>query len=535
MALAAPHRHQWVAAAPLWQRTADKPSEMQSPTLLCFKSDTFMDDLAAVLDKQPSELAKLEAEAKSYRARPAGAGIGWEPPDLPVLKLYQPVHGHFYLVAANLVCRLPGLPDRVVDTANQEQAGFVLRRIGPNGEELAWVANPTSGKGWQTVSAEQQQKLQSFEELFPLFPVNFRQDERRRRLLVGLVPTSSRESFQAAPSLSPIAVENDRDTKQPKDPRMDEFNPRIYGPLETLTTPTGSVFGQPTQEAKEQLARQQQEASLFLLLDFAEWLDAYLNDLWNAIVAGAAPGASNPKRAVYDRLNTAKVDPSNGPNWREALAKVWAERDRINGESTQAPTITYNLAKTNLDRAALRTELMALLKTVPLPAKTLTQQAQPNTALVPKLDARPGVGYVIRCVYKRPPCSGMERIEVSQPTRQFEIAPFFDFDAPTRPLRITMPADTSIAGLRKFNKNVAFMISDKLRSQMNSVVDLKKAMDGNLAAGESFDLGVICSFSIPIITICALIVLLIFIFLLNIVFWWIPFFRICFPVSFKAK
>ena len=40
----------------------------------------------------------------------------------------------------------------------------------------------------------------------------------------------------------------------------------------------------------------------------------------------------------------------------------------------------------------------------------------------------------------------------------------------------------------------------------------------------------ICQLSIPIITICALILLLIIVALLNIVFWWMPFFRICLPI-----
>ena len=51
----------------------------------------------------------------------------------------------------------------------------------------------------------------------------------------------------------------------------------------------------------------------------------------------------------------------------------------------------------------------------------------------------------------------------------------------------------------------------------------------------SLQLGMICSFSIPIITICALIVLMIFLSLLNIIFWWLPFFRICFPFPKKAS
>jgi hypothetical protein len=39
-----------------------------------------------------------------------------------------------------------------------------------------------------------------------------------------------------------------------------------------------------------------------------------------------------------------------------------------------------------------------------------------------------------------------------------------------------------------------------------------------------------CTFSIPIITLCAFILLLVLVIVLNIVFWWIPFFKICLPV-----
>ena len=50
------------------------------------------------------------------------------------------------------------------------------------------------------------------------------------------------------------------------------------------------------------------------------------------------------------------------------------------------------------------------------------------------------------------------------------------------------------------------------------------------------DLGMICSLSIPIITIVALILLFIFVILFDIIFSWIPFFFFCFPVpKFSAK
>jgi hypothetical protein len=46
----------------------------------------------------------------------------------------------------------------------------------------------------------------------------------------------------------------------------------------------------------------------------------------------------------------------------------------------------------------------------------------------------------------------------------------------------------------------------------------------------------ICSLSIPIITICALLLLMIIVFLLDIIFRWVPFLIFCFPIpKLKAK
>ena len=124
--------------------------------------------------------------------------------------------------------------------------------------------------------------------------------------------------------------------------------------------------------------------------------------------------------------------------------------------------------------------------------------------------------------------------QVSEPSPPFLIASFFDLDAPSRPIFISLPVDTGISDLRKLRKNVTFLISNQLRNQMNRVTNLNDALKGQFASGGSVDLGLMCSFSIPIITICALIVLMIFIQLLNIVFWWLPFLRICFPIGLKS-
>jgi hypothetical protein len=148
-----------------------------------------------------------------------------------------------------------------------------------------------------------------------------------------------------------------------------------------------------------------------------------------------------------------------------------------------------------------------------------------------------GAVYWLRFVYERPVCEPFHAPVVSEPSRPFRLAPFFDPDAPARPLVIRMPLDTSPKGLRKFPKGVAVLMSNKLRQQIERVQNAKLADidEGNIADEPGWTLGMICSLSIPIITICALIVLMIFLYLLNIVFWWVAFFKICLPIPVRSE
>ncbi len=155
--------------------------------------------------------------------------------------------------------------------------------------------------------------------------------------------------------------------------------------------------------------------------------------------------------------------------------------------------------------------------------------------------------FVIRFVYTRRDCGPLHPPTVSAPTEQFQLANFFDSDAPARPLRITLPTDTSPAGLRKFPKNTAFVLSDMLCGQVQrakglGLVDLVRSVlpwplhkDLDVASGScqnsgGINIGMICSLSIPIITICALILLMIIVSLLDFIFRWLPYFIMCFPV-----
>ncbi|HXF60642.1 MAG TPA: hypothetical protein VNK95_03430 [Caldilineaceae bacterium] len=140
--------------------------------------------------------------------------------------------------------------------------------------------------------------------------------------------------------------------------------------------------------------------------------------------------------------------------------------------------------------------------------------------------------YVIRLVYARPACHDLT---ISLPTRPFTLASFFDPDAPARPIRMTMPVDARPSALGKYDKQFNVQISNQLQAQINRIKGLKELMENDTNPEEPLDFGLICSFSIPIITICALILLLVVVNLLNFIFQWLPFFRICLPIPLRTE
>jgi hypothetical protein len=157
--------------------------------------------------------------------------------------------------------------------------------------------------------------------------------------------------------------------------------------------------------------------------------------------------------------------------------------------------------------------------------------------------------YVLRFVHRRCDCGPLYPPLISAPSEVFELAGFFDSDAPLRPIRIALPFDTTPGGLRKFGKNSAFIMSDVLCGQMKRVRKLgfgslvravlpwpfhKDLKVGGMAPCGSGDpggsFGVVCSLSIPIITIVAFILLIVIATLLDLIFRWLPFLIACFPV-----
>lgn len=201
----------------------------------------------------------------------------------------------------------------------------------------------------------------------------------------------------------------------------------------------------------------------------------------------------------------------------------------------------------------IQKRIIELDRFVPAAALDLTSPVpQPGLASFQPSDMREA-WYVMRMVHERPDCAPFEGTLVSAPTEPFQLASFFDPDAPARPIRIGLPVDISPAGLRKFDRNTVFMMSDMLCGHIDrfkgitfgdlvlSVLPWPFHKDFNVnGKGPCKDngdaLGVMCSLSIPIITICALILLTIIVSLLDFIFRWLPLFIVCFPVpGFKGK
>lgn len=369
----------------------------------------------------------------------------------------------------------------------------------------------------------------------------------------------------------------------------------------------------PLKDNREQL----QTMSWYVLLDLSKYLSQYLPNLW-AVILDANKNAndlSNPNEAaLYNALNgmapsvalkTALANAVYTQNsvaatmvvalrklasegWGDKLERVGVSYDRNAPDALypnflfpladpeQAPPLppaTVTPAPTPADESGeaealdqtgtpqavrdlqARVDNLVALVVRALPAEDGERAPAPPLASQPVLDTREAQ-FVIRCVYERPLCGPLDPPVLSGPTAAFQMAGFFDPDAPARPIRIALPIDTTPAGLRKFDKNTVFMISDALCGQIQrmrgitfgdlvlSVLpwpfhkDLSSKV-GKMApckTGGGVELGMMCTLSIPIITICALILLMVIVLLFDFIFKWIPLFIMCFPLpKFKSK
>ena len=543
---------QWVAPQPLWADfTAGQGREaFRRPALLRFSKDTFMEDLQQLLARRAVDLRAYIARPETWRA--PTAGLDATPPAGPggaalPLRLYQPLHSRFYLLGAALTCRLPGRPDHTTHPEEGESIGFVIRRLEPLSQggpvtdaaarkEFAWIEGERPG--WREVTTA---GLADGEQQLPLFPMAYADKDLRRRLLAGLIPVGRRQEYVSARVLPPDA--------QPSQPATDD--PRVLDLRRQVIDPWAEQIDgydklSAADKANAAIDFSFGLGSALILLDFQNYLLQHAPEVGNAI-RDQTPPVSGPALTLYTTLaGTNLTNQNTGAvvKFTEAMRQAKLKETAFESATLQpstTPALPASFPRVSLLHANARALMVKdsggirAIETLVTPA--LTTPAPVPGPRPPAKDPVSPVGnvwFVARCVYRRPLCGVNHPPLVSEPSEPFQLASIFDSNAPARPSQVALPLDTTPAGLRKHDKSVAFMISDELAKQMARIKGLKELTEGEVD-GPGISLGMICSLSIPIITLCAFIVLMIFISLLNIIFWWLPFFRICFPIPMPAK
>ena len=679
------HRHdiRWMSPQPMWQAGAapERNGAPMRPSLLRFATDEFMDELIAAAGTRPQSLPAWLAQPETWLdpmpAPPAaglnpaapqsvtrtrlsalarqvnGAGEGAQvatPASTP-LKLYQPAQSRHYLVAASLICQLPGLPDRRIEAAREESARFVMRRIippegaaqidpdSPANDEYAFV---TDGEtfSWRRLDTVERTRLQADEERLPLSPLIYDQIGRKRRMMVGAIPVARREAYAGAPITGGPEPDPEDLVPQPS-PLQLLFQTQVTSPWRALieqaeitrqamreVSQSGDPFSETRATAhalQTQFRERAQTAGWYLLADFAVFLQTYLARIWSRLQGqSVSPGLDSDETALLDEIQaiempedlvtqlTREFAPSDPPESAEyeiastladALTRIAegtniADLETVETELSLAraiepdgsfdpetPTadpdwpgflflpahpgaaVTVNSDGTELDNldidddyafpqlafpntegetrdSAIEMEIERIEALADLIAAALPQT--PNGP-VPELAPPPARSalaeqpfFVIRCVYERPNCQGFARPIVSRPSAAFQMASFFDPDAPARDIRIPMPLDLSPSALRKYKKGAGFILSDMFCGQfgrfkkmtlgdlIRSVLPwpLHKDLPGAKATpcgGGGNGFGLLVSISIPIVTICAFILMIIMVALFDLIFKWFPY------------
>ena len=372
---------------------------------------------------------------------------------------------------------------------------------------------------------------------------------------------------------------------------------------EMLTDQSNSGLDDTKRNTARKAAREQiQTQSWYALLDFARFLKDHISRVWNAVETGAAvTGMTTEERTLLTAMGSVKIgttlltklgSQATGTAIEALRAIMGSEggipiADKLENVVTSYtvgspdwPTMLFPLAdpevldeplpaisvsieqsemsELTLSRQALlrRTKIIdefGELVAAALPQTATAKMPAVRAAAQAVTTAKDG-WFVIRCLFQREACGPLHPPIISDPTMPFQMASFFDPDAPARPIRIPLPLDTTPAGLRKFDKNTAFLVSDVLCGQMTrlkslGLIDLIRAVlpwplhkdldvpdKGPCKDGDGNAIGMLCSISIPIVTICALVLLMVIVSLLDLIFRWIPYFILCFPLpKFKGK
>jgi hypothetical protein len=488
------------------------------------------------------------------------------------LHFFQPIHRTFHLAVFEAVCDLfqeptlallgqPRLNPQVI-----EGSGLVVRRVIPGGGHEAWMqAADKSMRGWVRLTDEDQDPDPAFRR--PTLTTGIAElDEQlgigaidtlsestsalftappdicttnKKTLFYGLIPVTSSEYSEAPPQNGRVANEPEEDIT------LDQL--RAIFPV-YLSGTTSSVPLRPVPNGTLELDFYNADDKFVSVLRWLLELEAFeetpqgqavMNEL-NEIVLSVNLGGFDETavEAPFDvtifRVGTALdvfnetlgvevpiVTVSAGEFIRAmAFRPRDSEDDLTNQESaTLASSINWNI--TAEQGNAILLAMRGLMK------KRLIDLNLPQGEL--RFD-RPGAEYQVRAFVRvrRPGCP--PETWWSPYSSRFTIAPWHETNGKVPPTQIVLP-DMTRDALKALKPNVAFVLPPALYDFLEKNKLDNFLPDGSASKGDgSLTIEWICSFSIPIITLCAFIVLNIFLSLFNIIFNWMFFIKICLPI-----
>lgn len=522
-----------------------------APLLLQRSDGDFID---AVLD----EITTTEGRAKLQATRAAARN------QRQVLKLFQPIQRQHHLAVMEAWCETPGTPR--LDPARVESAGLVVRRVRRAGSptEEGWMRSRGRLRGWLPVQrvggaardpasqlrlhsghtgvadidhelvqlALQREDTLLDEHVVPMFVAPPEVCKAAgKTVYYGLVPTVSGEQAATAPVF---------DEANTFGPESADFRNHLVQALrgEAMDFPLDGETLNPAWTEAAEIATTVRPNGLS-------------NDHWNRLHPGGGSRSSMQRflrllRQLDGEFNAFAGTSAAAQALRQQLAAIRFPLKLREGE-TVARTVNAEAflrqavqVLVQRDEQGARPEMPVRWPALPNPqasalrlalSRALTERfAQLN--LAPGRFDEPGAQYVVRAFVRlKPECGCPARIVWSEATEPFVIAPWFEGSG-APPVRIDLPDITAPGLLASLKPNVSFAVPPALQNLLSG--NPKDLMEGKKPPDGGITIGWICSFSLPAITICAFIVLSIFLGLLNLIFSWLAFIKICIPYPKKG-
>lgn len=494
-------------------------------------------------------LPALLQDLRNRRPAPDLAQPG--PTDLVTLdgaehrRLFQPIHRAFNLVVLEAVCDAPGHPR--IHPSDIASAGFVVRRVAHVGQpeqDNAWQLVDDQPQGWDRPADPQldpdpkhrrpalragnphitaalakyyadRQPEQPAERTTPLFiaPPEVC-TAAGRTLLYGIVPVTSSEE-QSTVDIEKLVGKADVRALLPPflSPRRGNYTPKP-----TPGTITGAEVDAALALTDEQL-KSADNRTLPSLRRFILGLRT-LHSAWRLFDDKAA----KPLLELLGGIQLA---------YRDKIAFPFGHRQYID-----RPVALVDFLRSAVEKFVVKpapANELRIPEVWPFPdrdlaarivdtalARLLARYAE-NPPRLRRFDREDALYRIHAFVRVRHTEECPPHLHWSAPSAPFAIAPWWESGPTVHTVSLPDLADFS-----KLKPNVAFTLPPKLANLLNQG-DPKKLLEGSGGASASPSIMWICSFSLPAITLCAFIVLNIFLKLFDLMFGWMFSIKICLP------